>query len=500
MKRALSNTFYLFNDWFVIMVFGYVFWIILAKLLSVEDVGIFSAISNIAIFLTTITVLGYNTSAIRIVSDKISKGEVVGGLNKYFFKTSIFANILMSAAVILFFNFFKINSIGFLESLAIAGYLFLNSLYNVALGILQGMQNMKRVFSTDLLDYILKLALTAAFIFLGAKYFGPVLAYVIATIIALAFRLQAINFSGNGLDKKEVWKYSLPAMIGGFGLILFFQSNVIILGAMGTMAEVGIFTLAFMIATPIRAIYQSVSSAIFPITTAQWVAGEKEKAVELLSRSIRYTLIFALPALVLIFLFSSEILLIFTTEEYLAGANAMRIISIGSLFFGISLLFATILFSAGRPNENRNIQITGGILNTIVCFFAVPFFGINGASLAFVIGSFAAFFLSLYWYKKFIKSKLRHDYILNLAAAAAIFFAFSYSVKFFFGPIPSLIISAFVGIAVYMVALLAMKFFDEYDLRLISSVEEKIPAGKLFFSLAKKLIQAGTSRKSSAPK
>ncbi len=494
MKRALSNTFYLFNDWLVIMAFGYVFWIILAKLLTVEDVGIYSTISNIAIFLTTLTVLGYNISAIRIVSDKISKGEVVGGLNKYFFKTAIFANILMSAAVILFFNFFKVNSISFLESLAIAGYLFLNSLYNVALGILQGMQNMKRVFSTDLLNYILKLALTAAFIFLGTKYFGPILAYVIATTVALAFRLRGISFKGDGSDKKEVWKYSLPAMIGGFGLILFFQSNVIILGAMRTMAEVGIFTLAFMIATPIRAIYQSVSSAIFPITTAQWVAGEKEKAVELLSRSIRYTLIFTLPALVLIFLFSSEILLIFTTEEYLAGANAMRTISLGSLFFGLSLLFATILFSAARPNESRDIQIAGGILNTAVCFFAVPFFGINGASLAFVIGSLAAFFLSLYWYKKFIKAKIMQDYILKLAVAAAILFAFSYFVKLFFDPIPSLIISAFFGIAVYVLALLAMKFFDKYDYKLISSIEEKTPMGKAFFSLAKKAIQAGSGK------
>ncbi len=499
-RRALSNTFYLFGDWIVIMVLGYIFWIVLTKLLTASDVGIFSLISNVAISLTTITALGYNVSATRIVSEKISNKQDVGGTNRYFLKTSLAANLMMAVTVVLFFGFFNIKSVGFLESLAIAGYLVLNSIYNVSMGILQGMQDMRKVFSTDLLDYVLKLTLTIILVVVGLRYFGPIIAYIIATLIALFFRLSGINFTGNHVDKSEVWKYSVPTMLGSLGLMLFFQSNVIILGSFRAIAEVGIFTLSFMITTPIRAVYQSISSAIFPIATGQWFSEKKENVAELLSRSIRYTLVLALPALVIIFLFSSEILLIFTTQEYLAGANSMRIISLGSLLSGLALLFGTILFSAGRPKENRNVHLIGGIFNTLLCFALIPIFGINGASISFFLGSLTAFLLSFYWYKKFVKVKLKADYFPKILLAVTIFFAFSYGMKIFLEPVQSLIATSILGLTLYFATLIVMRFFDEYDLKLIESIEEKFPKNKNIFRYMKKLIYFGAIKNSKVPK
>src|SRR3989344_6158597 len=94
-SRAISNTFYLICDWFVIMVLGYVFWIALANLLSPADVGMFSTISNVAIFLSTFSSLGFNNAATKIVSQYLAKGMVdyAGGVMRFMLKESLIAGL-----------------------------------------------------------------------------------------------------------------------------------------------------------------------------------------------------------------------------------------------------------------------------------------------------------------------------------------------------------------------------------------------------------------------
>ena len=130
-SRAISNTFYLICDWFVIMVLGYVFWIALAKLLSPADVGMFSTISNVAIFLSTFSSLGFNNAATKIVSQYLAKGMVdyAGGVMRFMLKESLIAGLLVSFIFLIAIKIFFPSYLDIYGIISVIAYLVLSSLY-----------------------------------------------------------------------------------------------------------------------------------------------------------------------------------------------------------------------------------------------------------------------------------------------------------------------------------------------------------------------------------
>ena len=487
-KRALSNTFYLVSDWLVIMILGYAFWLLLAKLMPPADVGMFSTISNIGIFITVFTTFGFNSAAAKLISSYLIKNmnDVVAGIIRFTLEKTILLTIVISAATFAALKFVFPSYLGGYEILAVIVYLISNSLYTLSQGILLGMQEMKKIFISDLFGYAMKIILTIGLLIAGMRYFGPIIAFAIATMLTFLWRMKGVKISRHDVNKNEIWSYSKDAMIGSFGMILFFQSAIIILGIFRSFVEVGIFTIAFMLTTPVRAIFQSVSGSLLPITSGSWTIGKKENVCELTSQAIRYSVFLIAPILLIIMFFAGDILLIFARAEYAIGASSMEIIAAASLLSGLSYILLTVLYSIGYPKKSRDLNLIGGISNTFFCLALIPVFGMLGASVSYLLSNLIIFGLAFFWTGKYIKIRLNG--VEKILAAGAIFSIIAFVLKNFLGGLLLVAVSSIAGTLAYFSLLIYLRFFTEIDIKVIEAVEAKVPRAKPVAKFLKKII------------
>lgn len=489
MRRALSNTFYLINDWLVIMIFGYVFWIILAKLMSASDVGMFSTISNLAIFISVFATFGFNNAAAKLISSYLAKNmhDVAAGIIKFTIEKTILLTVILSIATFAVLRFVFPAYLDELGVLAVILFMIPNSLYLISQGVLLGLQDMKKIFITDLFSYIVKIIITIALIMAGMKYLGPTIAFAAAMMFAFFWRMRGVKIKKHEIDRKELWEYSKDSMIGTLGMILFFQSTIIILGLFRTFAEVGIFTLAFMLTTPVRAIFQSVSGSLLPMTSGKWDMNENEKARMLIDEAIRYSVFLIMPLLLMFIFFAEDILSIFAQQEYIIGASSMKIIASASLLYGLSFVLLTVLYSTGNPRKSRDLNMIGGVSNTIFAIALIPFLGMLGAAVSYLLASLITFSLSVLWSRKDLKVKFVG--FGKILAAAAVFSFVAISLEGFMSGLPLILVGSTVGTLAYFSFLLYSRFFTEVDIRVMEVVETKIPKTKILFGFLKKLIK-----------
>jgi len=252
------------------------------------------------------------------------------------------------------------------------------------------------------------------------------------------------------------------------------------------MSAIGIFTIAFMFTTPLRMIPTVVSSAIFPITSQEWAKKEKKRLNNLISQALRYSYMASIPMLFVFIFFSREFILLFTTPEYLAAVNSFRILAVGYLLFGIASIVSGVLYYTDKPKLFRNINICSGIINLFLSIILIPFLGIFGASISFLISGmfrFAASFHYSYQYLKF--SLVRFDFA-KVVLCSAIMLSVLFIMRQINETLAWIIVSIIFSAVVYFACLLGIKFFKPVDIRILREMEKKMP--KKFKSIIKAII------------
>src|SRR3989344_1328646 len=387
--------------------------------------------------------------------------DYAGGVMRFMLKESLIAGLLVSFIFLIAIKIFFPSYLDIYGIISVIAYLVLSSLYLISQGYLLGIQDTKKIFLTDLFNYFVKIVITVALIFIGFGYFGPVIGFCFATFLAFLWRLKSMKINEFKIDVKEIWNFSLNAMVGNMGGILFFQTALILLGVLGTMAEVGIFALVFMLTTPIRATFQSVSGSISPLASGKWTLNEKGIVEEMTNHAVRYSIFLTVPILLIIIFYSEEILLTLTRQEYLVGAGSMMIISLASLFFGLSYILFTVLFSIGEVVKVRNMNLAGGVANAVLCVALIPLLGIVGASSAYFFASVLAFAMAVFLFRKKMNMKIKG--VVKIIISSLLFCLIILLSKQILSGVYSVIFGGVFGIVAYFLSLIYLGFFEKTD-------------------------------------
>jgi len=477
-SKAMSNTFYLFLDWLTQTALGYLFWIVLAKLLLPEQVGAFSTILNLALFIVGFSILGLSGAATKLLSEYQAKNQIkkIRTTTFYTLKISLVANLILILSI--FFLSPYLAQFGYLSEIEIQSVGFV--LFAIYLLYLSGayiyaLQKMRKLFLTNTGFALSKLVITVFLIFLGFNYFGAIAGIIISALIFSITRLKWVPIGKGKTDKKRIWFYAIPGLIGGIGSILINQGNILALSILSDMSAVGIFTIAFMFSTPIRVIPQTIATALFPITSQQWALKEKMIMNKTVTQVLKYSYLFAIPIMFTFLIFAREVLILFTSHKYLEGILPIQILSIAYLFFGLSYILIGILYFTGKPNTNRNINLATGFANILLCILLIPFFGIIGAALAFLISSLIMFSSSFYYSYKHLRFSIAKKQHIKNIFASLLFVSILYLFRQIDTSIFTIIIAAITASVVYLLSLLYLRFFDEIDLKVLREFDTKTP-------------------------
>jgi len=480
MKKAMSNTFYLSLDWIGATVLGYIFWIVASKMLLTAEVGIFSTLLNLALFTITFSMLGMNLSAQKLIPEYQARGEQekTAGTVRWTLKTALLINLPIAALLVAFSS--QLGTLGYLSAaewqglgIMVVGMMFLY----MSQAYLIGLQYMRKLFETNLVFNVMRIAVAAALIAMAASFFGPVIAFAASAVVVSAWRLKMVPTGAGTADKKEVWHYALPFLASNFGYVMLNQGSVIAISMMDTMAAVGLFTIAFVFTTPLKMVPQIISTAIFPITSEQHAKRDGEGIRTLVTGSLRYSYMLVIPMVTVLVLFSDGFIRLFASSEYAAASGLVPVLSVGYVLAGLTMIFSNVLYTTGNVKSCRNIIILGGLINVAGAFMLIPSIGIMGAALAFMASGLVTFVLGFLWLHKYIRFSAAIGPLVKIAVASAIAFSVGYAASTLVaGGITKLIIGGAVGLALYVLMLPVVKLFNDMDLKVIKELKAKMPS------------------------
>jgi len=481
-KKLLSNTTYLFLDWFLVSLIGFLYWFISGKILPPEEYGIVSTVVNFATFLSTFSLLGINTALWKLVSEYEAKKEVgkIKSLISFSYQIILLTNSLILISFLFFNNFISsVLKIPATASILIPFAMLSLTLASISGSIIYAFQNMKLYLSTDLLGILLKNVVTIFLIFLGYKYFGPIIGFIVCYFLIFVFRSIKISLKGrpSKIDKKEIFfEYALPAFISSLAWSIFSSGQYALLSMIQDTRATGIYTVALIITIPIIALPNTLSLALLPIVSSLsanlQTKNQQKRLIELVSR---YSFFFSLPIALFLIIFSKQVIVIFSSEKYLEASNLFPVLAIASVIYGLGNVFISNLYAIGKIKINRDIVLLTVFTFLVIFYPLTKLYSALGMAISYFTSILILSIVSYFYIKKFLNVEMSKKDFKKILISSLISFSFLYlTTKITSGILIDLILLLF-AVLIYLFTLALLKFYKREDIKILEFFEERVP-------------------------
>ena len=169
-------------------------------------------------------------------------------------------------------------------------------------------------------------------------------------------------------------------MLGSNSIFLIMsRTDILILTAFKTEADVGIYNTALKIASLTTIVLIAINTIAMPKYAE--LKDDTLKFKKFVKQTTFLIIMTSFPVFLALVLFPDFFLQIFG-HEFTAGKNVLIILSAGMFFGAFSGSTINILNMAGYEKKAYNILLFSAILNLILNFILIPVYGIIGAAIA----------------------------------------------------------------------------------------------------------------------
>jgi O-antigen/teichoic acid export membrane protein len=282
--------------------------------------------------------------------------------------------------------------------------------YLLLQNLLLGIQKVRSYNKIELATKILGLGLLGLVIFIRnvtaeMVFLAGLVALVISFIWALGRLLTLINnhpFPSFLLFKENI-RYGLKAYLAAFFAFLVLRSDLLIVKYFLGPEQAGYYSVAVSMAEMIYMLPVVVGTILFPKLSVLTDIREKW----FLARKISFNTGIGMVLVLAIAGFLAEpIVLVLYGKTFLPSLSAFLWLLPGMLFLGVETVAVQYLNSMGFPITVVIMWILTSVLNVGLNIWAIPVYGIVGASMVSSLSYFVAFALVIWisW-----KMKVEHD-------------------------------------------------------------------------------------------
>jgi O-antigen/teichoic acid export membrane protein len=358
---------------------GFLFWMIAARLYTVEQVGHATALISSLSLVLLFSRLGFDTSIIRFFSSEDS-GRIIS--------TSLIittAACILAGAILILLPDSIAPSMSFLREPKYAiSFLLIGAFNSIAavtgIAFIAGRKAdhffMQNLFMAFRIPALIPLA------FLGILgIFGSVgLAYLVASLFGLAALKRNIAAIGPNVDVEFVQKSFRFSSWNYISSLLFVAPTPIIslmvLNMLGE-AEAAKYYIAFAIGNLVQIIPISLSTSLF-------VEGSQGEGLKRSVMRAGWTiLLFLVPAVLMLLIFG-DVLLGMLKREYMEALDLLRIIALSSFLVAIHLLFVPIQNVRIRVESIVKLNALRFLLMLGLSYLLLQMYGILGAGYAWI--------------------------------------------------------------------------------------------------------------------
>jgi O-antigen/teichoic acid export membrane protein len=301
-RTLASGTFYLTLMNATQYATAFIFYIVVARVLSPSEVGSFSLLLMIMAAFNTLTLLALNNAVIKYVSESLGRGdeEEAWACSRKALKLMLSVAVPALGACLLaspmLSSYVGVRSLEVSTMLASAFVLDLTSYYGA---IMYGYCMFKQVSAQNILYTLSSRFLGLLLAFLGLKVLGLSLGFLMGSLATLAYSLLVlrgkVGRSKEGFPSSKLLRFSTP--IYGANAIGLLQSwlDVAILSGVAGLSATGTYYIAIASVAPLSIVWVPLSSALFP--TLSWMngSGDREQVLEVCERALRIATAIVLP-------------------------------------------------------------------------------------------------------------------------------------------------------------------------------------------------------------
>jgi len=390
--KRLFNTgfFHIFCGSVINKVLNFVSGIILVRVISKSEYGIFTYAWNILSFILLFSGFGMSSGALQVCNEVFSDKKKMLSFYKHSVKFGVIFDFVLSFIILMIATLIPMPINGsnrlLLFMMFLPLILFLSNMQSIYLRIMRD--------NTHYAYYsMINVVLVGSMTIIGAYFFeakgmvvGKYIAYAISVAVALIwFKTPKSFWARNSLSKSEkydLYKISGISMLNSGLSELLYLIDVFIVGlVMIDELSVATYKVATQIPTALSFIPLSVVTYIYPYfaehrNQKQWCLKRYYQtmfAIGLLNAVLSVSLIIFAPAIIK-FVFG---------EQYMDALVPFRILSLSYFFSGTFRVIAgNLLVTQRRLKFNTMIAVSSGILNVIFDYLFILILGITGAALA----------------------------------------------------------------------------------------------------------------------
>jgi O-antigen/teichoic acid export membrane protein len=391
----------------------------LARTLGPEHVGLINFSESFARYFILLAAVGIPIYGVREIAKTQNDLEERSKVFLEIFIINIITTISLSA--IYLFCIFHFEKLYIEKSLFIWSlvFFFLNIFYLE--WFFAGMNQFKFI---AIRFFIVRLLLVfIVFVFIKSKQdyivymkMNVVLSIVVGFLNFISLKkLIIVNFKN--LFDLEIKKHIKPLLylfLTIFSISIYLFLDSVILGFLTDNESVGYYSSALKLNKLIIAVLSAISAAMFPKLVTLYQNGEYDKFNEMVKTCFTIILSLSLPAVILVFGCSSEIVEILFGEHFQRAVLPLQITSPIILIVSMSTIFGFQILSAlSKDREILISAVSGMLLSILLSIFLVLKYKEIGEAITILVTELLVCIIFIYFSKKFFSIKKYNKIILE---------------------------------------------------------------------------------------
>ncbi|MEM8598869.1 MAG: oligosaccharide flippase family protein [Bacteroidota bacterium] len=213
-----------------------------------------------------------------------------------------------------------------------------------------------------------------------------VLAYAVATggtLLAgvLWWHRAMPSEAASRFPARELLSTSAPLFGVALMGILTQWLPVLLLGALATSAETGVFAIAMRVVSLAGLVLMAINVMAAPQFAALYHQGDGTELSSLVRQTSLYTTVLAIPILIALLAMPRFVLGLFG-ESFVVGVPVLRILAIGYTVNLVTGAVGTLLVMSGRERAMQSVTLFSTGLLATGCVVLIPPYGMLGAAIA----------------------------------------------------------------------------------------------------------------------
>lgn len=368
----------------------------LQRILGTAGLGLYRVVVQVLVIAGQLGLLGFNYASMRWIARARAAKQpgVVRGAAQVGLAGSAIASLAVAMALVaLAPQITPIFCKGDCDAARFAGLIRVGALYVPLFAITQVLRYCTQAYKTMVPSVMVGNIIQPAFRFIvgialllaGFEVLGAVvtlvLSFVVAAVAAGLYLRRMLTAEERAAVPTrpfgEMVRFALPQAGSSLLGIQSLGIGIIILGALDTKFQTGLFAIALSLQGPAGVFLSGIVNIWAPVVSDLYERGDIARLGSLYQTITRWIATFSFPISAAMIL-EPDLFLIFFGDDAAAAAPVIAVLAVGNLFYSGTGPTGYVLSMTGRPGINFVNSIVGVGLYTVLGFVFVPKYGALG--------------------------------------------------------------------------------------------------------------------------